>query len=112
MDVTLTEALDIMEQTDRQGRPVPFTVVVDKFDSKTNTTSGRVTYDKVELVMPNKSFTRNFKSLTTQDYIARKNPHHFENLTRNIRVDGEELRKIHIHCILYINDKKVRWHIR
>ena len=111
-DITLTEALQVMEQLDRQGRPVPFSIEFDTYDQKSNSTSGRIMYDRAELVMPNKSFTRTFTSLTPQEYGQRKNPNHYENMTRNIRIDGEQIRKVHIHCIIKLNNQNVRWHIR
>jgi hypothetical protein len=36
-----------------------------------------------------------------------KNPHHFENATRNIKLQNGELRKIHIRLIRIFNNKKV-----
>jgi hypothetical protein len=36
-----------------------------------------------------------------------KNPHHFENATRNIKLQNGQLRKIHIRLIRVFNNKKV-----
>lgn len=36
-----------------------------------------------------------------------KNPHHFENATRNIKLQNGSLRKIHIRLIRIFNNKKV-----
>lgn len=36
-----------------------------------------------------------------------KNPHHFENATRNIKLENGQLRKIHIRLIRIFNHKKV-----
>ena len=37
----------------------------------------------------------------------RKNPHHFQNKTRNIRLPNGERRKIHIRFIIEFNGQKV-----
>lgn len=39
--------------------------------------------------------------------VVSKNPHHFENATRNIKLKNGSIRKIHIRLVRIFNNKKV-----
>lgn len=41
------------------------------------------------------------------DSLPEKNPNHFENFTRNILLQGQEVRTVHIDLITRFNGKKV-----
>ena len=108
--IRLWEALEIMESMDGQGRPTRFQV---KF-----VTANRITRKGGEIIEVKDASkcpvtTRNGREIfperktgQMQEKITR-NPNHWENSTRNIRLPNGQKRKLHIRLIIEFNKMKV-----
>lgn len=102
--IVLREVLNDMAKLDTEKNPVPFSLVVRSFD-KTNQTGGRLkAYHGATLMQQGKK--RSLQSLASGK--ETKNPNHWENKTRNIKVPGERhFVKINILFIIEYNGQKV-----
>ncbi len=100
----LRDVLSDMRKLDSMNNPIPFTVSVRTFD-KTNKTGGVLkTYHNATLMQQGKK--RSLISLASGKNL--KNPNHWENKTRNIKVPGElRPKKINILFITEYNGHKV-----
>jgi hypothetical protein len=108
--IRLWEALEIMDSTDAHGRPARFQV---KF-----VTANRMTREGGEIIEVKDACkcpvrTKNGqeiyperKNLQASERIT-KNPNHWENSTRNIKLANGQKRKLHIRLIIEFNNKKV-----
>ncbi len=110
-DIILPEVLKQMRQLDETGRAVPFSIAIRTFNSNTKK-GGKVNrYKKAKLVMQEKVQPKNCtKALMyhTKRTINPKNPNHWENKTRNIKVFPEmNIVKINILDIIEFNGQKV-----
>lgn len=110
--VYLKEVLEQMRKLDTNGRAVRFDISVRTFNRQTKKGGKLKVYNNVKLVMNEKGVDRdsiyalqNFKNGTAVR--DRKNPRHFQNKTRNIRLESGEVKKIHINYIIEFNGKKV-----
>jgi hypothetical protein len=110
--IQLKEALRLMEQLDEHGKPCRFDLVVWEFSEKRGTGGEEITYKNVSLndVKPSaeskvKAEFRRRKPI--YDEGKPKNPHHFENQTRNIRLANYQVRKIHIRFIKSFNQFQI-----
>jgi hypothetical protein len=106
--VTLKEVLETMDKVDKDGKAQPFDMKFVTANRKAGTggeiieiehgrkcvgkRSGKVVFDE------RKASTEPKKS---------KNPHHFDNSTRNILLPNGQIRKVHIRLIIEFNKKKV-----
>lgn len=107
--IYLNEVLEIMRTPNDQGRAVKFDISVRTLN-KNSKSGGRLNiYENAKLVMKEKPLDPlghlKFKALETPK--TKKNPRHFPNKTRNIRLEGGEIKKIHINYIISFNEKKV-----
>jgi len=108
--IRLWEALEIMDSVDPHGRPVRFQVKFVTAD-RTKKEGGEI----IELKDASKGPVRTKngqeiypqkKNCQGQERITR-NPNHWENSTRNIRLPNGQKRKLHIRLIIEFNNKKV-----
>ena len=108
--IRLGEALEIMDQMDDQGKPVPFQI---KF-----VTANRIKQTGGEIIeIPNArkcSGVRNGKPVFDQrekqpshGIVDSRDPLHWVNQTRNLLLPNGQFRKIHIRLILEVNHRKV-----
>ena len=111
--IYLSEVLKIMRTPNEEGRAVPFDISVRTLNKNSKTGGKLNTYEDAKLVMKEKGLDKNsiyalknFKPSERRETI-RKNPQHFQNKTRNIRLANGDKRKIHINHIISFNGSKV-----
>lgn len=109
--IFLKEVLEIMDKRLPDGNHLPFDIVIREF-SRNNKTGGKIKYynDAKKLafeVKPNSKKTRNITVEVFKTDRASKNPHHFENATRNIELATGEIKKINILFIIKFNNLEV-----
>ena len=112
--VFLTKVLEAMRTPSSEGRAVPFDISYRTLN-RNSKTGGKLKYhENAKLVMKEKQLDphsiqalRHFKPSAEKKNTARKNPQHFTNKTRNIRLENGEIKKIHINHIITFNGKKV-----
>ena len=110
--IYLKEVLEIMRTPNSEGKAVKFDISVRTFNRNSKTGGTLNSYENAKLVMKEKGMDKDsiyalqhFKKPKTPK--IRKNPQHFENKTRNIRLENGEVKKIHIRYIISFNGKKV-----
>lgn len=102
-----------MEITDKRGYNKSFSLEFVTFDEARKTGGELLRIDKATIVNTNTSFTRikPGKKLISKP-VARKNPNHWDNATRNILVAGsKKIIKVHIWLITKFNKQEVVWNI-
>lgn len=109
----LNEVLREMRTPNDEGRAVKFSIAVRTLNKFSKTGGKMNRYESAKLVMQEKTdgpdsvyALQNFKPGEKRE-INKKSPRHFENKTRNIRLDNGEVKKIHILHIMEFNGKKV-----
>lgn len=84
-----------MKELDRNKKPIPFNLVIREFN-KQNKTAGKLKiYKGCELMQKGRY----------RKYV--KDPNHWENRTRNIKLPSGDIKKIHTLFIIEFNSKKV-----
>ncbi|WP_421811748.1 hypothetical protein [Flagellimonas sp.] len=110
--IYLNEVLEQMKAFDDKGRAVPFSIKARTLNRNSRTGGKLLEYEKVKLVMPEENpNVDSVESLRTKRKSMsgiRRNPAHFENKTRNIKVlPSGDIKKIHIRYIIEFNGQKV-----
>ena len=109
--IRLGQALDLMDQVDEHGKPVPFQI---KFVTA-NRKLGKGG-DIVELPVARKCigkrqgkviFDKREKMIGSSHDKISKNPRHWVNSTRNLLLPNGQIRKVHIRLIIEFNNLKV-----
>jgi hypothetical protein len=102
----------MMRTPNAEGRAVKFDISVRTLNKNSKTGGKLNEYTQAKLVMhekgldPNSIYAlQNFKPF--KDKKEKKNPQHFSNKTRNIRLENGDVKKIHINYIINFNGKKV-----
>ena len=110
--IYLNEVLEIMRTPDTEGRAVEFDISYRTFN-KNSKTGGKMKHlENAKLVMQEKGLDKDsvqalkFKPSEKRE-VTRKNPNHFTNKTRNIRLENGDITKINIKFIAAFNGKKV-----
>ncbi len=98
----IREVLQDMKRLDENNNPVPFSIVVRSFSQQKKTGGELISYPVATLMQQGKK--RSLISLASG--LDEKNPNHWENKTRNIKVSGE-IKKINILFIIEYNGCKV-----
>ena len=97
-------------QTLKNGKPVKFDIKVREFNRQTKRGGKLKSYKNVEMMIagytPVKK-TREERLKTKAVTRDRKNPHHWDNRTRNIKLPTGEIKKINILLITEFNGEKV-----
>lgn len=108
--IYLKEVLTTIKTLNAKGEATPFSIKVRTFN-KFSKTGGKLNYyPEARLVMKEENqYLNTIESLRTKPKapVAKKNPKHYENKTRNIRLPSGQKRKINIRFIIEFNNKKV-----
>lgn len=108
--MSLETALNLMEGVDPYGKPIPFSI---EFVSRS--TGEVITVDKAAKVKSKDSAVDAVAGLRydekkKQTTKPKKDPNHFENMTRNIQVlSSGQVRKLHIRLITKVNGFRIFW---
>lgn len=94
----LSAVLQQMKKLDFFKNPVPFSVSVRSFDKKNEKGGKLLTFENVTLLQQAK---------TPKKKETTKNPNHWKNRTRNIKLPNGEIKKINILFIIRFNGCKV-----
>ena len=109
-NIYLKDVLKQMKTLNSKGEAPSFSIKVRTFNNFSKTGGKLNHYPKAWLVMKEKNYDpTSIKALRTlpKKPVDRKNPNHFENKTRNIRLPNGQKRKIHIRFIIEFNNQKV-----
>lgn len=99
----LREVLEEMRKLDAKKNPVPFPIKVRSFSVQNKTGGSLNHYPNATLLQaPKKKGIKRLKMETPF-----KNPNHWENRTRNIKLENGEIKKINILFIIEFNGCKV-----
>ena len=97
-----------MDEVDRDGNPVPFSIKYVTYNRK-NKTGGEV----VSIAQAMKCVTKRGGKIiydTREKSGSKRNPNHFKNSTRNLNIVGtDQIRKSNIRMIIEFNGQKVLW---
>lgn len=105
--MTVKEACDIMAQTDKRGKPIPFSISVITADISNKTGGEFISWSNCTLNIANKSGSKTY-TIADRPPVHSKNPNHWGNSTRNIKPLGQvDIRKIHIWLIFEMNGAEV-----
>ncbi len=100
-----------MRTPNKDGRAVPFDISVRTLNKNSKTGGKLNTYRKAKLVMKEKGLDPNsiyaLQHFGPRKEVIKKNPQHFTNKTRNIRLENGEIKKVQINHIITFNGKKV-----
>jgi len=99
--IFLREVLHDMKKLDSLKNPVRFDVSVREFNRQNKSGGTYRQYKNCMLLQP----AKNSQGKKPAD--ASKNPRHWENKTRNIKLENGEIKKINILYIITYNGKKV-----
>lgn len=107
--IYLNEVLEIMRTPNSEGRAVKFDIEVRTLNKNSKTGGKLNVYENAKLVMKEKPKDplAHLKFKPSETKKVKKNPQHFPNKTRNIRLESGEIKKIHINYIISFNGKKV-----
>ena len=107
--IYIDEVLEIMRTPNDEGRAVKFDMTVRTLNKNSKTGGKLNTYENAKLVMKEKPKDplAHLKFKPSEEKKAKKNPQHFPNKTRNIRLESGEIKKIHYNYIITFNGKKV-----
>jgi len=106
---TLNEALKEITSKDVFDQYIPFDMEYRTFNA-TSKKGGKLKRYVHVTYLPEANHTKDFKHTkeNIMDMVtAEKNPNHFENRSRNIRLEDKSIVKIKIDFIISINHKKV-----
>lgn len=111
-NIYLTDVLAQMKTLDKNGKAVPFSIAVRTFQKYSKTGGAYKYYEKAKLVMVeennNKDSITSLRTVPRQKTSFKKNPNHYANKTRNIKVLPQgDIKKINIRFIVEFNGKKV-----
>ena len=110
--IYLSDVLEKIKTLDANGKAVTFSLKARTLNRNSRTGGKLVEYPKAKLVMPEENPNADsVESLRTKRKSLsgiRRNPDHFGNKTRNIKLlPGGEIKKIHIRYIIEFNGQKV-----
>jgi len=104
--IDLASALSIMENRDKKGDQVPFSIVAVAFNETQETGGEIIEFKKAQLAVLNSS--NKLVEGKKLERLSNRNPNHWINGTRNIRpYDSNQIRKINIWLILQFNEMEV-----
>lgn len=91
--------------------PPRFNIIACTYDVERNTGGKLLVLNNVKLSHLNgvKKFVVPDEFKREQEYAPKvsRNPHHKENRTKNFTLPNNEIRKVHIHFILFFNGKQI-----
>jgi hypothetical protein len=95
---------DVIKYMD-SGQPFQFCFIT--YDQKRKTGGEWIEIKSAVKFMAKKAVAKSIEDAQPIFKGVSKNPHHFENATRNIKLQNGSIRKIHIRLIRIFNYKKV-----
>ncbi|MBT0551972.1 hypothetical protein [Riemerella anatipestifer] len=101
--IFLTDVLSDMKRLDSLKNPIPFSIKIRTFNLQNKTGGNIKFYSSAVLLNPPRQ--KGAKRLAMN--IDFKNPNHFANRTRNIKLPDGQIKKINILFIQEYNGKKV-----
>lgn len=101
--IYLSEVLGEMRKLTENKQPVPFSISVRSFNLQNKRGGKLIHYENAVLMQPPKQ--KGAKRLADATHF--KNPNHWENRTRNIKLENGEIKKINILFVDSFNGKKV-----
>tara|TARA_B100002049_G_C15820242_1_gene266641 strand:+ start:140 stop:493 length:354 start_codon:yes stop_codon:yes gene_type:complete len=111
--VYLKDVLEEMRTPNKEGRAIKFDIAVRSFNKYSKEGGKFYRYENAKLVMNEKGndpdsiyALQNFKPSEKRE-IIKKNPNHFTNKTRNIKLENGGIKKINIKYIIEFNGKHV-----
>lgn len=99
----LRDVLTEMKKLDKQNNPIPFCIKLRSFNRQNKSGGNLISYNNAILLKPPKEKGAKRLAMDTEF----KDPKHWENRTRNIKLDTGEIKKIHTIFIVEFNGKKV-----
>lgn len=110
--IYLQDALSAMKTLVFVGRAVPFSIKIRTLNRYSKTGGKLLFFEQAKLVMaeenPNVNSINSLRTVSNQVATTRRNPNHFENKTRNIKIlPQNKIQKIHIRYIIQFNNKDV-----
>lgn len=112
--IRLREVLRLMDATDAEGKPIPFSITFFSADLERNT-GGEKTKIDARIVTKYRQFgSGNGEDTSTGAHVSitgkSKNPNHGINFTRNLIIPGKEHPvKVHPRLITHFNNMRVVW---
>lgn len=110
-NIYLKDVLLQMKTPDDNGQAVPFSIKTRTLNRYSKKGGKLNSYPDARLVMNEKqeriTSVAALRSMQPKVLKERKNPHHFQNKTRNIRLPNGMKKKIHIRFIIEFNGQKV-----
>ena len=103
-EITLKDALDIMDKTAKDGRGLFFNIAFRSLNRNSKTGGKLYKYQRARKYRRQKGGESKRLLTTPKDF---KNPSHYKNRTRNIELIDGSIKKIHIRLITEFNGKKV-----
>jgi len=111
--IYINEVLEIMRTPNKEGRAVKFDISYRTLN-RNSKTGGKLKYfENAKLVMQEKAMDphsiyalQNFKP-SEKKKVIKKKPNHYDQKTRNIRLENGEIKKVHYMYIETFNGKKV-----
>ena len=109
--IVLNEVLEQMEQVNRRGFAMPFSMEVVSYNAATKEAGKIKTYENAVLCTNGGRASSSKKKISTATIRKKINQNHFINSTRNIELPSGEIQKIHIWLIRQFNGEKVVWNV-
>lgn len=110
--IYLQDVLTQIKTLDSTGRAPIFSIKVRTLNKYSKTGGKLIHYPTAKLVIkeenPNVNSINSLKTVPNTPVTTRRNPRHFDNKTRNIKVlPHNTIKKIHIRYIIEFNNQKV-----
>ncbi|MFV9552081.1 hypothetical protein [Algibacter sp. PT7-4] len=110
-EISFSEALAIIDKTDKQGNAYPFDVSFRTLQRNSKSGGRLVEYKQVRKSRP-KNYTQTNASLLASvksGSTIKRDPNHSKNRTRLLELQNGDKKKIHIRLIDTINGKKMHY---
>lgn len=107
------DVLKQMKTLDENGKAVPFSIKFRTFNKFSKKGGKLKVYEEARLVTKEKqeriTDVNSLRTLQPRVIKERKNPHHFANKTRNLKLPNGEIKKFRIRFIVEFNGKKMNY---
>lgn len=108
--IRLKDVLADMEKEDELGNPIPFSLKYVAYDREKQKGGHIIEIRNAVLLKSGKRELGKDPKHTDDPDQIRKNPHHWQNRTRNIVVlPSKQIRKVHIYLITRYNEQRVAY---
>lgn len=108
--IRLIDALNLMDEVDREGIPVPFSIKYVTYNRKGKTGGEVVEIERAVKCVGMRGGKIVHDTRQKEKDASKKPPNHFKNSTRNLNIVGtDQIRKCNIRLITEFNGQKVTW---